>query len=140
MKYFIAEKNPIMRPEEVLKIKQRYVSGEATSFIIESLKVVGMNFYEKESNLKKALFWMGSLTQFTDDLRDLENDRKKGNLNLIIAIERELKNIEGVKKKWAKMYVKEEQKMVSCLELSKISDIEIFKAIPWHPFFMKHLA
>jgi len=92
LKYFALEKNKNMKPEEILKIKQRKVSGEATSFIADALMI--NKFFDNKRCLyiKRALYYLGSLTQFTDDLRDYKKDKNTGNANLLIFMENFYKN------------------------------------------------
>lgn len=138
-KFFMVEKNQTLDVNGVLEAKQHKVSGESTAFMIDCLKVAGVNLGSKETKLKQALYQMGSLTQFMDDLRDLDEDKKSGNLNLLATIEKEFGK-ENSLKYFAKLYKNEEEKMVKNLNSVGIINTEIYIAIPWHPFFMKHLV
>lgn len=138
-KYFMAEKDNDMPVNDVLEVKQHRVSGESTAFIMDCLKAVGVDFGDREENIRQALFRMGSLTQFMDDLRDLDEDKVNSNLNLLVALERE-KEPAGVVDSFAGLYREEEREMVESLGAAGIYDTDVFRAIPFHPFYMKHLA
>jgi len=136
LKYFALEKNKNMKPEEILKIKQRKVSGEATSFIADALMI--NKFFDNKRCLyiKRALYYLGSLTQFTDDLRDYKKDKNTGNANLLIFMENFYKN--KARDKFAEWYVLEENLMMKEFYKSGIQiDERVIKAIPWHPFFYR---
>lgn len=137
-RYFMIEKNRSLTTKETLEAKQHCVSGESTAFMIECMKAVGVKLGKNEKELRKALYYLGSLTQFTDDFRDLGEDRVNKNLNLIVSMEKEFGKAKAIKV-FSEMYLKEEKLMVSHLKKAGIANIEIFKSIPWHPFFMKHL-
>jgi len=136
LKYFALEKNKNMKPEEILKIKQRKFSGEATSFIADALMI--NKFFDNKRCLyiKRALYYLGSLTQFTDDLRDYKKDKNTGNANLLIFMENFYKN--KARDKFAEWYVLEENLMMKEFYKSGIQiDERVIKAIPWHPFFYR---
>lgn len=89
--YFALEKRQDMTPKKTLEIKQHSVSGEATSFIADCLMMTGSIERKKFEHIKKILFYLGSLTQFTDDIRDYREDKKNYNANLLISMAKENK-------------------------------------------------
>ena len=135
IKYFNI-KNQILAPEKVIEVKNREVSGEATAFFLEFARLQDSSKRKINQHVRQSLVYLGSLTQFTDDLRDLEEDRKDKNINLIIA----LRGLYGknASNEWAKLYQREEQNMLRAIEKSRIdTDINLLKVIPWYPFFAK---
>lgn len=129
-------KNRVLTPEKIIEIKNRKVSGESTKFFLNFAELAMEEKERFSQPIKDAMMFLGSLTQFTDDLRDLEEDRRDKNINLFIALK-------GLHRKdaaheWAKLYSAEEQNMVKTIEESKIkTDVELLKIIPWYPFFAK---
>jgi hypothetical protein len=139
IKYFAKEKKVDITPEETLEIKEHCVSGEATGFLTDCFKTVYPQSDDFYADLKTILKKLGSLTQFTDDLRDYGKDRITENANLLISMEE--KWGVGAKKHFAEWYLKEEQEMLSELNKAGLDkSAGLICAIPWHPFFMKHLA
>jgi hypothetical protein len=135
IKYFNI-KNQILAPEKVIEIKNREVSGESTAFFLEFAELEDSTKLKINRHVRQSLVYLGSLTQFTDDLRDLEEDRKDKNINLLIA----LRGLYGkdAPTEWAKLYQREEQNMLRAIEKSGIdTDINLLKVIPWYPFFAK---
>lgn len=136
IKYFSMEKNKKMKPKEILKIKQREVSGEATSFIAEALSINHFFNHKEYIHIKKALYYLGSLTQFTDDLRDYRKDKNSGNANLLIFMENYYKD--KAKDKFVEWYVSEEDLMMKeFYKAGVLMDEKVIKAIPWHPYFFR---
>lgn len=132
-KYFLVENETNISPEEVLEIKQHCVSGEATSFIVECAVVNGLDLGTSVLHLKKALYYLGSLTQFTDDLRDMDEDMKNSNLNLINVINQS----NAPKNTFVQMYSNDQKLMLESLEkVPEITGTAVFIAIPWYPFFI----
>jgi|GEM_PF-6626189 hypothetical protein len=140
IKYFLQEKNTELNYKAVLTAKQREVSGRASSFIIEPLIHLLGTDKNKIKYLKKALYYMGSLTQFTDDFRDYQKDLETQNLNLLITLEQDYNTL--ALDKWFSLYMEEESYMQEQLLLAGVSNdsIELIKIIPLYPFFMKHLT
>lgn len=137
-RYFTLEKDNLT-PEEVLEIKQRKVSGEATSFLFDVLQLGNCLEIRQGIYAKNALRYLGSLTQFTDDLRDYEKDKETGNANILVSMEQKYANY--ARDKFAALYVDEERRMLMAFRKAGLSiDKDLLKAIPWHPFFMKNIT
>lgn len=139
IKYFLLEKSKEMSPYKTLEIKQHHVAGEATSFIADCLEIDKRFGQDRYNHIKKALFYLGSLTQFTDDLRDYEIDSRNGNANLLINMKRHF----GAKAKdaYSAWYLREEQLVLMELEQAGLTtNTDLILAIPWYPFFMKRLT
>lgn len=136
IKYFLLEKSNDISPKGVLKIKQRCVSGEATSFIADCLQLDSIYNGKHYGHIKKGLTYLGSLTQFTDDLRDYEEDKRNNNANLLVSMEKFFgKEAINTFIKW---YLKEEQFMLKEFERAGLKmNCDLICAIPWFPFFMK---
>lgn len=133
--YFTKEKCK-QSPEEVLEIKERQVSGKATSFMAELLNIQFTIDSQKLSAIKNALFYLGSLTQFTDDLRDLKKDESTGNANLIVSLKDKFGS--NAMREFNKLYDTEEALMLSEISTSGIAaNTALLRAIPWHPFLIK---
>lgn len=133
---FFRIKNQTLSPEGIIDVKNRKVSGESTAFFLEFAGLESSQRNRINQQLKQSMTDLGSLTQFTDDLRDLEEDRRDKNINLMIA----LKGLHGKEAttEWARLYNKEEQSMVGAIERLGIeADINLLKVIPWYPFFAK---
>lgn len=139
IRYFTLEKGKNMTPEKILEIKQHCVSGEATSFIADCLQLDNHYGESRYRHIKKALKHLGSLTQFTDDLRDYHKDIENGNANLLISMEGHYgANAQDTFMTW---YLREERLMAEELVKAKfVPNDNLISAIPWHPFFMKHLS
>ena len=136
IKYFTVQQDVIHPPEKILEIKQRFVAGEATSFIGDLLDLKNIIGDINASYLKKALWYLGSLTQFTDDLRDYEKDKANNNANLLISLEKFYGN--KAKDMFIAWYLKDERSMLLNLKKSKVDiDLELFRSVPFHPYFFK---
>jgi hypothetical protein len=133
---FFRIKNQTLSPNGIIEVKNRKVSGESTAFFLDFARLEPSQGNKINQHLKQSILYLGSLTQFTDDLRDLEEDKRDKNINLMIA----LKGLYGKEAttEWAKLYNKEEQNMISAIEKSGIdADINLLRVIPWYPFFAK---
>src|SRR3989344_3904363 len=97
-------------PDRILQIKEREVSGVATSMIADLLCVEDVFNHRVAVNLKDALFRLGSLTQFTDDLRDYDIDCAKGNANLVAGLEAKFEAT--AQEKFRQWYIREEEMML----------------------------
>lgn len=135
-KYFLLEKDLSLTPKDVLEIKQRRVSGEATSLIADFLQVEKILGHSGSVHIKEALRSLGSLTQFTDDVRDYEEDKTNGNSNLLLSMEKSYNRC--AVQKLVEWYIEEENKMIKMLQSCELSiNEEQFLTIPWYPFFLK---
>ncbi len=133
---FLREGTFIDDPETVFRKKNRGVSAEATSLIYDFLQISKFLKTDTSYHFKKALWYLGSLTQFTDDIRDYKTDKESGNPNLLYSIE--MNYGKNSVDKLKELYILEDNKMLQELEASKFSvDINLWRSIPWHPFFMK---
>ncbi|MBD2576901.1 hypothetical protein [Oscillatoria sp. FACHB-1406] len=138
IKCFLMEKDANLTTEDIFALKQTHVSAEATSLIADFLQVEDRLDREQSSYFKEVLRSLGSLTQFTDDLRDYEDDKAKGNSNLLVSMEK--LDRKGAVEKLADCYLQEEEKMKKMLQLSGVSsNEELLLAVPWYPFFLKEL-
>jgi hypothetical protein len=118
----------------IFKIKNEGVSGESTSLIADFLNVNTIFGKKRGNYIKKALYRLGSLTQFTDDLRDYENDKRNENANIIVSLEKKYGKKKALEE-WGKMYSNEEIKMKYFLSKAKIYDHNnILNIIPF--FFL----
>jgi hypothetical protein len=134
--YFALEKRKDMTSERTLEIKQHNVSGEATSFIADCLRLSERIEDRKFKHIKKALFYLGSLTQFTDDIRDYKEDKKNHNANLLINLEKEDKV--NAKNKFIDWYLRDEKFLIDEIKKGGLNiDDNLIKLIPWYPLFMK---
>jgi hypothetical protein len=119
-------------PERILQIKEREVSGVATSMIADLLSLEDVFNHRVAVNLKDALFRLGSLTQFTDDLRDYDIDHAKGNANLMAGLEAKFKS--AAQERFQRWYGREEEKMLGSFHNSGLDlNTELLRAIPWYP-------
>lgn len=136
IRYFALEKRKDMTPEKTLEIKQHCVSGEATSFIADCI-LEGIHYNkQKFKHIKKALFYLGSLTQFTDDLRDYKEDKKNNNANLLISMEKQ--NETNARNEFINWYLLENKLMLDEIKKTKLTiDNELISIIPWYPLFLK---
>lgn len=136
IKYYLLEKSKDPPPKEVLKIKQHCVSGEATSFIADCLNLNNIYNQKQYKHIKKALTYLGSLTQFTDDLRDYNEDKRNSNANLLVSMERYFGK--KAKKTFVAWYLKDEQFMLNEFKQAGLKkNHDLICAIPWYPLFMK---
>lgn len=84
------------------------------------------------TNLKSALYYLGSLTQFTDDLRDYDVDSARGNANLLVSLERESKKT--ALEMFEQWYVREEELMLHAFHNCGLDlNTDLMRAIPWYP-------
>jgi hypothetical protein len=80
------------------------------------------------------LYYLGSLTQFTDDLRDYADDVEKNNANLFVSMKNEYGD--GAVGMYVDWYVKEEKLMSEEIQKSKLNlDYGLVSCIPWYPYF-----
>lgn len=125
--------------EQVFEAKEHMVSGEATSTMADLLNTVFDFDGEKFIALKKMLFYLGSLTQFTDDIRDYAEDLDNGNANLLVSLKRAFGEELGIEKLLA-MYDIEQSNMKRWSDNFSFSvDFELLSSIPLHPFVVKKL-
>lgn len=129
---FTQEKDKKFSPREVFELKERKINGILTSFLADCLCL-------HDVHIKKGLYYLGSLTQFTDDIRDYEEDKQNGNANLLISMENHFGKVRA-NERYVQWYKKEEKRMEKEFHKSGIDNLEIIKAIPWHPFSLKHLT
>ncbi len=119
-------------PERILQIKEREVSGVATSMIADLLCLEDVFNHRVALNLKDALFRLGSLTQFTDDLRDYDIDQARSNANLMAGLEAKFGS--AAQDKFRQWYVREEEKMLASFRNCGLDlNIDLMRAIPWYP-------
>jgi len=123
-----------MSAEKVFDIKQHRVSGEATAFIADCLQIDSRYDQKTYKHLRKALYYLGALTQFTDDLRDYSDDIEKNNANLFVSMKNEYGN--GARDMYVDWYIKEEKLMSEEMQKSKLNlDHGLVSCIPWYPYF-----
>lgn len=133
--FFLLERKELP-PRKIFQIKERGVSGVATSMIADILCLKDIFSHKIATNLKQALYYLGSLTQFTDDLRDYTVDLAIGNANLMAGLETAFgKNAHEKFKRW---YSNEEEKMLEAFQNSGLDlDTGIMRAIPWYPSLIR---
>ncbi len=125
-------------PEKIFQIKEREVSGVATSMVADLLCLEQRFNRRVAVNIKQALMYLGSLTQFTDDLRDYDVDRANGNANLLVGFEKKLG--ESGLDTFVEWYLEEEERMLESFRNSGLTlDLELIRAIPWYPSFVTSL-
>ncbi|MGI0133647.1 MAG: hypothetical protein ACREBW_01650, partial [Candidatus Micrarchaeaceae archaeon] len=115
------------------------VSGGCTELIADFM---GFGTYIEEGRLqyvKKALYYLGSLTQFIDDFRDFYEDAKNGNSNIISALKAEHGG--GWKKTFTELYLTEEKKMDEALSAAAVTEQgrEMLRMLPWYRFFIEKI-
>lgn len=81
--YFASERKVDLTEYEVLRIKQEQVTGKSLSILAEFIKPLGLLEDDKLRSLEKGLYYLGSLTQITDDIRDLDIDSTLKNANFV---------------------------------------------------------
>lgn len=139
IKCFTSEKNKNISSKKVFEIKHLGVNGESLSFMAECFQIEIKYGKKCSESFSNALLHLGALSQFTDDLRDYEEDKNNNNANLLISMEREFTG--DAKSMYVKMYLEEYQKMLEAIKKSGFEiDMDMLDSIPWYPFFMKHLA
>ena len=118
------------------EVRAGQVSGVATSMIADILCLQDTFNHKIATNLKQALYYLGSLTQFTDDLRDYAVDLAIGNANLMAGLETSFgRNAQEKFKQW---YISEEEKMLEAFQNSGlVLDTAIVRAIPWYPSLIR---
>lgn len=133
---FLHEGVSTVEPESVLINKHRGVAAEATSLMYDFLQISKFVKSEESGHLKKALWYLGSLTQFTDDIRDYTIDKEKRSPNLLISLEKDFgKNSIN---EFIKLYLLEDIRMCQEIAASNLPiDINFWRLIPWHPFLVK---
>lgn len=134
IRFFLIE-HMELSPETILQIKMRGVSGIATGMIADLLLLKESFGPRVFSRIKKTLYCLGSLTQFTDDIRDYDVDRNMGNANLLLGLERKFGRY--TQEKFKQWYIREELKMLHALRGSGIkTDTDLIRLIPWYPFWL----
>ena len=87
-RYFAAERQSNLDIDEVLEMKQRQVSGKTLS-TLGGIIGLYLNFDAKQArHFSEGLTYLGSLTQITDDIRDLSIDAALRNANIVAACHR----------------------------------------------------
>lgn len=84
-RYFTQEKQTNLTVTEVLEIKAREVSGKTLGILADLLKVVLNYDAQRHNELETGLLYLGSVEQFTDDIRDISVDSTLMNANIVIA-------------------------------------------------------
>ena len=129
--FFLLEQTELP-PERILQIKERGVSGVATSMIADLFCLEDVFNHRTATNLKKALHYLGSLTQFTDDLRDYDVDCAKGNANLMASLEAKFEAT--AQEKFRQWYIREEEMMLDSFRNSGLDiNTDLLRAVPWYP-------
>ncbi|MBL7491550.1 hypothetical protein, partial [Frankia sp. AgW1.1] len=82
-RYFAAERRADLTPQDVLEMKQREVSGQTLGVVADILSYVPSKREVDIERLRKGLVYLGSLTQITDDIRDMDLDRQMHNANIV---------------------------------------------------------
>ncbi len=137
IRHFVVEKDTL-NTEQVLEAKMHKVAGPATAMLADMLNTKYRFDRERFRHLKESLFYLGSLTQFTDDIRDRGKDAKTGNANLLLSLERDFSA--GVADEFETLYKRDEELMLECAAKTGLQpDCDLLRAIPWHPFVVKPL-
>jgi hypothetical protein len=132
--FFLSEKHNLT-PRQIFLAKERRVSGVATSMIADILCFADSHGAEAAQKTKRGLYYLGSLTQFTDDLRDYTVDTARGNANLLAGLEDKYGT--EAPAVFAAWYTREEKRMLKSFRDSGVAfDAEILRAIPWYPFLI----
>lgn len=135
-KYFTAERNANLSPDDVLEMKQRQVSGRSL-LILATLISITSDLKPKEAQkLRRGLVYLGSLIQITDDIRDLETDTALRNANIVtasISDSGEEKGIEVL----SKIFTSEVQLLQRFfVELYSEDEFRLILSLPFYPFFI----
>ncbi len=135
-RYFSAERINSLSVDEVLEIKQRQVSGAATSVIADLLQSVH-KFDEGELQaLRDGLIYVGSLTQITDDIRDAAVDATLRNANIVNVAREQFGHEEGMRQ-LSEIYSQEESTAKASLDqLYSEESVKLILSIPFYPFFV----
>lgn len=134
-RYFISERNSNLNVNEVLEMKARRVNGEALGVLADILAEF-LKFDSKQFKaMEKGLFYLGSMEQFTDDIRDISIDIALRNANIVVSAQ-SFGEKTGAKL-LAKMYMEEFESAKVYLEpfYSKVELQTIF-SLPFYPFII----
>ena len=134
-RYFAAERQHNLDVMEVLEIKQRQVSGKTLSLLGDILGRYLQYDTDKSQLLQCGLMYLGSLTQITDDIRDLSIDTALRNANIVTACYR-LGKLAGVAQ-LASIYNKEvthaKKYLVGFYDTAELSTL---LSLPFYPFMV----
>lgn len=131
-RFFSLEKKLNIRADEVIEIKQRQVSGRSLAVLASILAVLDDDALSDVdfASLEQALVYVGSLTQITDDIRDLNLDKALRNANIITALEEDVTALTA-------LY--EEEARLATEFLGKVYDAPAATAVlslPFYPFLV----
>ena len=134
--YFSVERVHTLKVNEILEVKQRQVSGEATRVIADIMKPFLDLDDEQMTALDEGLVGLGSLTQITDDIRDAEVDATLRNANIVNAAMAQYGYEKGLTR-LSEIYHNEE--VTTRRAISRFySDehVKLVLSIPFYPFFV----
>jgi hypothetical protein len=134
-RHFAAERTSNLSVEEVLEMKARRVNGQALGVIADILREY-LHLNETEfKRMESGMLYLGSLEQFTDDIRDFAIDSALHNANIIVSASRF--GSEAGAKKITKMYQDEAELAKKYLSVfyNYPALKEIF-SLPFYPFMV----
>lgn len=134
-KYFAGERDVALSPEAVLEMKQHNVSGKIISLIADILILYCDRLSAaEEEQLKKGLYFAGSLMQMTDDVRDSEVDRVLNNANLYNVCIQKYGYESGIEY-FCDLFMEEyKNASISLNKIMKGTDVKKVLSIPFYPF------
>ena len=138
--YFASERRVDLTENEVLRIKQEQVTGKSLSILAEFIKPLGLLDNTELRLLEKGLYYLGSLTQITDDIRDLDIDSTLKNANFInssIACHGEELGIKIV----SEIFEEHVNKVKGYLQtIYSEEDLKVILSLPFYPFIIDKRA
>lgn len=129
---FALERRSERTPEIVLRIKQHNVSGKIVAMLADIGGLVCDDTAKLEI-LRKGLFYVGSVMQMTDDLRDAEIDNMLNNANLLNAYTYQRGDEIGLQE-FSEFFVQEYRRASQCLEPLSPGQTKLLLSIPFYPF------
>lgn len=134
-RYFAAERQSNLDIDEVLEMKQRQVSGKTLSALGGIISLYLGFDDERTHHFSQGLMYLGSLTQITDDIRDLPIDTALRNANIVAACQR-LGSHAG-NARLEKIYDTEVALTVQHLKhLYSEDELSVLLSLPFYPFMV----
>jgi hypothetical protein len=134
-RFFASERQANLSAEEALEMKARKVNGQALGVLADILDAYVDLGDGKFETLEQGLLYLGSMEQFTDDIRDLTIDETLRNANIILSASRS--GPENAKQHIQRLFDLEvENARKYLLEIYGSSELRMIFSLPFYPFMI----
>lgn len=132
--FFATERSIDATIEEVFEMKQRQVSAKVVAILADLVEPFTRLSSAKKQALSNGMFYLGSMMQITDDIRDAETDKVLKNANLMNVCHHVLGEAEGAKH-FTEIF--ENESTLAKENLEKVFEekhVSYLMSLPFYPF------